>query len=69
MRAKGFDSHAWNGGKKVEIGDGGWETVAPSAVKFDEDYPLPREMTAADIEKVVEDLSRLRNALSMPVLK
>jgi 2,4-dienoyl-CoA reductase-like NADH-dependent reductase (Old Yellow Enzyme family) len=45
----------WNGGKKIEIGDGGWETVAPSAVKFDEDYPLPREITAADIEKVVED--------------
>jgi 2,4-dienoyl-CoA reductase-like NADH-dependent reductase (Old Yellow Enzyme family) len=45
----------WMGGKKIEIGDGGWETVAPSAVKFDEDYPDPREMTAADIEKVVED--------------
>jgi 2,4-dienoyl-CoA reductase-like NADH-dependent reductase (Old Yellow Enzyme family) len=45
----------WMGGKEIEIGDGGWETVAPSAVKFHEDYPLPREMTAADIEKVVED--------------
>jgi 2,4-dienoyl-CoA reductase-like NADH-dependent reductase (Old Yellow Enzyme family) len=45
----------WKGGKKVEIGEGGWETVAPSAVPFDEDYPEPREMTAADIEKVVED--------------
>lgn len=45
----------WTGGKKIEIDDGGWETVAPSAVKFDEDYPLPREMTAADIEKIVED--------------
>lgn len=42
----------WNGGKEVAISDGGWETVAPSAVRFD---PEPREMNAGDIEKVVED--------------
>lgn len=55
----------WNGGKEVEVADGGWETVAPSAIRFDEDYPLPREMRAADIEKVVEDfISAARRAVA-----
>jgi len=45
----------WNGGKKVDIVDGGWEVVAPSAIAFDDDYPMPREMDAADIEKVIDD--------------
>ncbi len=45
----------WNGGKKVEIEDGGWETVAPSALAFDEDYTLPREMSKAEIEQATND--------------
>ena len=45
----------WNGGSKVDEADGGWETVAPSAIAFSDDYPMPREMTAADIAKVFED--------------
>ncbi len=45
----------WDGGKQVTIADGGWEVVAPSAIKFAEDYPQPREMTHGDIEKVVND--------------
>jgi 2,4-dienoyl-CoA reductase-like NADH-dependent reductase (Old Yellow Enzyme family) len=48
----------WNGGKKVEENDGGWQTVAPSAVAFNEDYPMPREMTKADFEKVLKDFSK-----------
>ncbi|MEP7038853.1 MAG: NADH:flavin oxidoreductase/NADH oxidase [Acidobacteriota bacterium] len=46
---------SWNGGKKVEIEDGGWETVAPSAEKFAEDYTLPREMSKKDIEQATND--------------
>jgi 2,4-dienoyl-CoA reductase-like NADH-dependent reductase (Old Yellow Enzyme family) len=54
----------WNGGKEVAIADGGWETVAPGAIRFDDGYPMPREMTAADIEKVVEDfISAARRAV------
>ena len=45
----------WNGGKKVDGKDGGWEVIAPSAIKFSDDYPLPREMTAHDIEKTLND--------------
>ncbi len=45
----------WNGGEKVDEANGGWETVAPSAEKFAEDYTLPREMDAQDLEKVRRD--------------
>jgi len=45
----------WNGGKKVDESAGGWQTVAPSAIAFAEDYPMPREMNAADIEKAIND--------------
>ncbi|HEX9959407.1 MAG TPA: NADH:flavin oxidoreductase/NADH oxidase [Pyrinomonadaceae bacterium] len=45
----------WNGGKKVDESAGGWQTVAPSAIAFAEDYPSPREMNAADIEKAIDD--------------
>ena len=45
----------WNGGKKVEIADGGWNVVAPSAIAFADGYPMPLEMGTADIEKVRND--------------
>lgn len=45
----------WSGGSKVAIEDGGWDVVAPSAVKFTESYPQPREMTTDDIAKAVDD--------------
>jgi 2,4-dienoyl-CoA reductase-like NADH-dependent reductase (Old Yellow Enzyme family) len=34
--------------------EGGWETVAPSAVAF-EGYPVPRELTTSDIKQLVKD--------------
>ena len=42
----------WRGGKPLREEDGGWQTIAPSAVPFG-DWPAPREMTRADIETVV----------------
>ncbi|MEP6850322.1 MAG: NADH:flavin oxidoreductase/NADH oxidase [Acidobacteriota bacterium] len=47
----------WNGGKKVEPEDGGWEPVAPTAIAFEDDYPVPREMDLADIEKAIGDFA------------
>ncbi len=52
---KASTAEPWNGGKKVDEANGGWETVAPSAIKFNEDYPLPREMTKNDLKKVKND--------------
>jgi 2,4-dienoyl-CoA reductase-like NADH-dependent reductase (Old Yellow Enzyme family) len=44
----------WDGGKEVKPEQGGWSPVlAPSAVAFDEGYPLPVAMTAADLDVVV----------------
>ena len=52
---KASTAEPWNGGKMVDEGDGGWEPVAPNAIAFADDYPMPREMTKADIEKATED--------------
>ena len=42
----------WDGGKLIEPKAGGWETIAPSAVPFSPSEPPPREMNAADLERV-----------------
>jgi 2,4-dienoyl-CoA reductase-like NADH-dependent reductase (Old Yellow Enzyme family) len=52
---KASTAEPWNGGKLVDEGYGGWEVVAPSAIQFADDYPMPREMTKADIEKATDD--------------
>ena len=52
---KASTAEPWNGGKIVDEGYGGWETVAPSAIAFADDYPQPREMTKDDIEQATED--------------
>jgi 2,4-dienoyl-CoA reductase-like NADH-dependent reductase (Old Yellow Enzyme family) len=52
---KASTGEPWNGGVKVDEKDGGWETVAPSAIAFNENYPLPREMSKAEIEQATND--------------
>ena len=52
---KGSTAAPWLGGGKVEIADGGWVPVAPSAVPFDTNYPQPKELSVAEIEQIVED--------------
>jgi 2,4-dienoyl-CoA reductase-like NADH-dependent reductase (Old Yellow Enzyme family) len=42
----------WKGRTKVDFADGGWQTIAPSAIAFNDDYPMPRAMTAQDIDAV-----------------
>ena len=42
----------WRGGKPLSEEQGGWQTLAPSAVPFG-DWPTPREMTRDDLETVV----------------
>jgi 2,4-dienoyl-CoA reductase-like NADH-dependent reductase (Old Yellow Enzyme family) len=44
----------WEGGKKIDYADGGWETVAPSAIGFhDEETPIALDKTG--IQKVIAD--------------
>jgi 2,4-dienoyl-CoA reductase-like NADH-dependent reductase (Old Yellow Enzyme family) len=45
----------WRGGKRVDPADGGWQTVAPSAIAFSDDYPMPRAMDPGDINKLIAD--------------
>ena len=42
----------WEGGQPLAPGEDAWQTIAPSAVAFGPDWPAPREMTAADMERV-----------------
>ena len=47
----------WRGGKPLGRDAGGWTPVGPSAVAFNEGHPVPREMTGADVDKVVGDFA------------
>ena len=52
---KASTTEPWNGDRKVDESEGGWETVAPSRIAFKESYPQPREMSKADIEQATND--------------
>ena len=53
---KGSTSPPWSGEGSVVRGDGGWETVAPSAIPFD-DLPPPRELSQQDINAIRDDFT------------
>jgi 2,4-dienoyl-CoA reductase-like NADH-dependent reductase (Old Yellow Enzyme family) len=42
----------WEGGQPLAPGEDAWQTIAPSAVAFGPDWPVPREMAVADMEHV-----------------
>jgi len=44
----------WEGGAAIPAADGGWQTVAPSAVPFRGVDPVPKELSVAEIHEVVE---------------
>jgi 2,4-dienoyl-CoA reductase-like NADH-dependent reductase (Old Yellow Enzyme family) len=44
----------WEGGKPLSPADGGWEAIGPSSIAFGEGWPVPREMTEADMNRVRE---------------
>lgn len=45
----------WNGGRKVTTDQGGWETVAPSAIAFHDSDKAPVALDKKGIEKVIAD--------------
>jgi 2,4-dienoyl-CoA reductase-like NADH-dependent reductase (Old Yellow Enzyme family) len=47
----------FDGRGSVPAEEGGWETLAPSAIAFP-GYDTPREMTLDEIDRVVEDFAR-----------
>lgn len=44
----------WKGNGKVEIENGGWQTLAPSAIPFADNFPDPKEMSENDIKLVID---------------
>jgi len=43
-----------NGGKQLAVHEGGWQTVAPSAIPFEQGEVLPLELDKSGIDNVVE---------------
>ncbi len=52
---KASSASPWKGGQPISINEGGWQTVAPSAVAFNEEALPPLELTKERISKVIED--------------
>jgi 2,4-dienoyl-CoA reductase-like NADH-dependent reductase (Old Yellow Enzyme family) len=48
----------WRGGKGLSPAEGGWIPVAPSAVKFDQGYIEPKELSIGEIDQVVTDFAK-----------
>lgn len=44
----------WKGNGKVEIENGGWQILAPSAIPFTDNFPDPKEMDENDIKLVID---------------
>ena len=47
----------WEGSNQLNSGTGGWDSIAPSPIAFQEDWNIPREMTLEDIGQVVSDFA------------
>src|SRR5690606_20928839 len=45
----------WEGSGEVKIENGGWQTVAPSAIPYSDHYPKPIALDREGIQKVISD--------------
>jgi 2,4-dienoyl-CoA reductase-like NADH-dependent reductase (Old Yellow Enzyme family) len=52
---KGSTQVPWIGRQMIQEKDGGWQTIAPSPIRFKDNYPLPREITERDIARVLDE--------------
>ncbi len=51
-------SRPWEGGKQIRKADGGWQTVAPSAIPFHETDDPPMALDKLGIQKVIADFKK-----------
>ena len=51
---KGSTARPWEGGKEIPESRGGWKPVAPSAIRFADDYPLPSALDEKGIRAAVQ---------------
>ncbi|HJE89054.1 NADH:flavin oxidoreductase/NADH oxidase [Rikenella microfusus] len=54
---KGSIASEWKGGRYLSAQDGGWRTVAPSAIPFSDHMPAPRALTAQEAKLVACDFA------------
>lgn len=47
----------WKGDKHVPIGEGGWQTVAPSSIAFDDNYDTPKALTVDEIKIIIKQFA------------
>ncbi|MDG2431084.1 NADH:flavin oxidoreductase/NADH oxidase [Flavobacterium sp.] len=50
-------SAPWNGNKKLDAPQGGWQTVAPSAIGYHDNEAMPVAMDSEAIQKVITDFT------------
>lgn len=55
---KASSARPWEGGALLSAADGGWETIAPSAVPHKPEEASPRAMSRADIQRVTDDFAK-----------
>jgi 2,4-dienoyl-CoA reductase-like NADH-dependent reductase (Old Yellow Enzyme family) len=51
---KASTARPWEGGRPVTQGQGGWQVVAPSAIPFAADHPVPAVLDAAGLTGIVQ---------------
>jgi 2,4-dienoyl-CoA reductase-like NADH-dependent reductase (Old Yellow Enzyme family) len=45
----------WDGGANIALGDGGWQTVAPSPLPYAPTDTVPKELDAAALKQIIDD--------------
>jgi len=52
---KASSATPWNGGQLLSQDNGGWETLAPSAIPQLDGERLPHELTKSELKKLIDD--------------
>jgi anthraniloyl-CoA monooxygenase len=55
---KGSTCLPWEEGDEAPIPNGGWETIGPSPISYAATMPVPREMSHAEMDSVIDEFSR-----------
>jgi len=48
----------WNGGVLLQVEEGGWETVGPSAIAFSDKYAMPKALSKEGIKHVIDSFKK-----------
>lgn len=54
---KGSTPLPWDRGAALTVERGGWQTLAPSAISFADNAPVPRELTHSEILTIIDDFA------------